>query len=109
MIGLVILAIGLLGIASMQMTSVKGGTFANGITQATVLAQDKLEYLRQLSYGNSNLSSGQHIEGSVPGTIFSRQYDIVEDVGNSMKTITVTVQWTDKISHNVSLTTIRAK
>jgi type IV pilus assembly protein PilV len=109
LIGLVILAIGLLGIGAMQITSVKGGTFSNGITQATVLAQDELEYLKQLSYGDSNLSDGQHDLGAVPGTIFSRSYRVVEDAGNSMKTITVTVQWMDRINHSVSLKTIRAK
>ncbi len=83
--------------------------FSNGITQATILAQDELEYLKQLSYGDSNLSNGQHNQGVVPGTIFSRSYRVVEDAGNSMKTITVTVQWKDRIDHSVSLKTIRAK
>lgn len=109
LIGLVILAIGFLGIASMQIASVKGDIFSSSATQATVLAEDKLEYLKNLSYSDSNLSPGQHNEGAIPDTIFSRRYSIVEDVGNSIKTITVTVQWTDKVSHNFSLTTIRAK
>ncbi len=109
LIGLVILAIGLLGIGAMQITSVKGGAFSNSITQATILAQDELEYLKQLSYGDSNLSNGQHNQGVVPGTIFSRSYRVGEDAGNSMKTITVTVQWKDRVDHSVSLKTIRAK
>jgi type IV pilus assembly protein PilV len=108
LVGLVVLALGLIAVAGMQMISMKGNVFSNGATQATILAQDKLEYLKQSSYSDSNLSSGQHNEGSITGTIFSRQYNIVEDVGNSMKTITVTVQWTDKVNHSISLSTIRA-
>ena len=108
-IGLVILAIGLLAIAAMQITSTKGGYFSNNVTQATIFAQDKLEYLKNLSYRDSDLSSGQHNEGTISGTIFSRQYTIVEDAGNSMKTITVTVQWTDRGNHNLSFSTIRSK
>jgi prepilin-type N-terminal cleavage/methylation domain-containing protein len=107
--GLIILAIGLLAIAAMQITSTKGGHFSNNVAQATILAQDKLEYLKNLSYNDSNLIGGQHNEGPISGTIFSRQYTIVEDAGNSMKTITVIVQWTDRGNHSISFSTIRSK
>jgi Tfp pilus assembly protein PilV len=106
---LIILAVGMFAVAAMQITSTKAGYFSRSVTQATVLAQDKLEHLRNLSYSDSDLSSGQHNEGTISGTIFSRQYDILEDGGNSMKTITVTVQWTDRGNHNISFATIRAK
>jgi type IV pilus assembly protein PilV len=109
LIGLVILAVGILAIAAMQITSIKSGYFSSHVTQATIFAQDKLEYLRNLSYKDSDLSSGQHNEGILPGTVFSRQYNIVEDAGNSMKTITVTVQWTDRGNHSISFSTIRSK
>ena len=109
LIGLVILAVGILALAAMQITSTKGGSFSNHLTQATVFAQDKLEYLKNLSYGDSHLSDGQHDEGILSGTIFSRQYHIVEDAGNSMKTITVTVQWTDRATHRILFSTIRSK
>jgi type IV pilus assembly protein PilV len=108
-VGLIILAIGLLAIAAMQITSTKGGYFSSNVTQATILAQDKLEYLKNLSYSDSNLSSGQHNEGIISGTIFSREYDIVENAGNSMKTITVIIQWTDRGNHSISFSTIRSK
>jgi Tfp pilus assembly protein PilV len=107
--GLIILTLGLLGIATMQITSIKGGYFSNHVTQATFLAQDKLEYLNNLSYSDSHLSNGPHNEGTISDTIFSREYHVVEDVGNSMKMITVTVLWTDFSKHQISFSTIRAK
>jgi prepilin-type N-terminal cleavage/methylation domain-containing protein len=107
--GLIILAIGLLAIATMQITSTKGGSFSNNVTLATILAQDKMEYLKNLSYSDSNLNSGQYDEGTIPGTIFSRQYNVVEDIGNSIKTIRVTVNWADRVNHGISFSTIRAK
>jgi prepilin-type N-terminal cleavage/methylation domain-containing protein len=107
--GLIILAIGLLAIAAMQITSTKSGYFSNNVTQATIFAQDKLEYLKNLSYSDSNLTSGQHDEGMISGTIFSRLYNVVEDAGNSIKTITVIVQWTDRGNHSISFSTIRSK
>jgi type IV pilus assembly protein PilV len=109
LIGLVILAVGILALATMQMTSIKSAYFSSHLTQATIFAQDKLEYLTNLSYKDSDLSSGQHNEGVLPGTIFSRRHHIAEDAGNSMKTITVTVQWTDRGNHSISFSTIRSK
>lgn len=107
--GLIILAIGLLGIATMQITSTKGGYFSSNVTQATIFAQDKLEYLKNLSYSDSHLSNGLHNEGTISGTLFSRVVNVVEDAGNSMKTITVTVQWADRGNHRISFSTIRSK
>lgn len=109
MAGLIILAIGLLGIATMQITSTKGGYFSSNVTQATIFAQDKLEYFKNLSYSDSHLSNGLHDEGTISGTVFSRVVNVVEDAGNSMKTITVTIQWTDRGNHSISFSTIRSK
>ena len=107
--GLIILAVGLLGIAAMQVTSTKGGYFSNNLTQATILAQDKLEYFKNLSYSDSELMNGEHNEGTISGTIFLRVYNVLEDAGNSIKTITVSVQWTDRGNHSISFSTIRSK
>jgi type IV pilus assembly protein PilV len=107
--GLIILAIGLLGIVAMQITATKSGYFSNNVTQATIFAQDKLEYLKNLSYSDSNLSNGLHNEDTISGTIFSRAVNVAEDTGNSMKTITVTVQWVDRGNHSISFSTIRSK
>jgi type IV pilus modification protein PilV len=108
-ISLIILGIGILAVAAMQVTSTKGGYFSSNVTHATILAQDKLEYLKNLSYSHSDLSNGQYNEGPISGTIFARQYMIAEDAGNSIKTITVTVQWTDRGNRIISLSTIRSK
>ena len=109
MAGLIILAIGILGIAAMQITATKGSFFSSNVTQATFFAQDRLEYLKNLPYNDSNLNNGQYNEGKISTTIFSRKYDVSEDIGNSMKTITVNIQWTDRGDHNISFSTIRSK
>lgn len=107
--GLIILAIGLIAIAAMQITSTQSTYFSSNVTRATIFAQDKLEYLKNLSYSDFHLSAGQHDEGTIPGTSFSRTVRVVEDAGNSMKTITVTIEWTDRRHHTISLSTIRSK
>jgi len=109
LIGLIILSVGILAITTVHVISTKGSYFSNHLSQATICAQDKLESLKNLPYNDSDLSSGQHNEGILPGTIFSRQVIVVEDVGNSIKTITVVIDWADQGNHSISFSTIRAK
>ena len=109
LIGLIILSVGILAITTLHITSTKGSSFSNHLAQATIFAQDKLEYLKNLPYNDSDLSSGQHNEGILSGAIFSRQYTITEDAGNSMKMITVVIDWADQGHHSISFSTIRAK
>jgi prepilin-type N-terminal cleavage/methylation domain-containing protein len=104
LIGLTILAVGLLVIAGMQMTSIKGSSFSHHVSHATILAQDKLEELKNLSY--SLLISQDYV--TVPDTIFLRKHGVLEDPGNSIKTVTVTVKWTDQSEHSISLITLRS-
>ena len=112
LVGILILAFGLLAIAGMQVVSIKGGFFSNNVTKATILAQSKLEDLKRLTYSYSstdaNLSSGVHNEGTIAHSIFSRSYNVT-DTTSTLKTITVTVQWTDKGNHSISLSTMRAQ
>lgn len=108
LISLTILSVGLLAVAGMQITSIKGNFSSGNVTNATVLAQSKLEDLKNLSYTDSNLTSGQHSEGAISGSVFSMSYDVV-DLTSTMKAITVIVQWKDIGDHSISLSTIRAK
>ena len=107
LIGMLILAFGLLAIGGMQIVSIKGGSFSNNVTKATILAQSRLEGLKQLSYNDASLSNGAHNDGTISNTIFSRTYNVT-DTTSTLKTITVTVQWTDRGNHSISLSTMRA-
>ncbi len=62
LIGLVVLAFGLLALAGMQVIAIKGDLFGRHITRATVIAQSKLEELTNLPYRDSRLNSGQYSE-----------------------------------------------
>jgi type IV pilus assembly protein PilV len=50
LIAITILAIGLLGIASMQMNAIRGNSLSDIITCALALAEDKMEELMGLDY-----------------------------------------------------------
>lgn len=108
LVSLVILAIGLLAIGEMQIISIKESFFSNNVTKATIFAQTKMEELKRLSYNDVNLSSGEHNEGTISGSMFSRKYD-VKDTTTTIKIITVAVQWTETAGHNISLSTMRSK
>jgi type IV pilus assembly protein PilV len=111
LVGLVILAIGLLGIAGMQVSSVRGNFFSNNLTEATFIAKDRLEYLKNLPLEDSNgfLNPGAHADGSanISGVAFSRTYDVTQV--NGLKTIAYNVTWNDGVAHRVSFTTIRSQ
>jgi len=116
LIALIILAIGLLAIAAMQITSIRGNFFSDNMTQASVLAQDRLEGLRSLPFVNGNwpdaLSMGDHDDGKIPvrGLNFSRSFRVDQDPNNPAtgRRITVTIRWKDHSDHSISFSTIRS-
>ena len=109
--GLVLLAIGLLAVVGMQLASVRGNSSSSNLTQASILAQHKLETLRTLDLTDANLTAGHYDtaatgDGPIPNTIFSREYDVTD--GTDIKTITITVRWNDGSDRSVSFSTVRA-
>ncbi len=64
LVALIILVIGLLGVALLQVTSISGNTFSREMATATTLAQDLLEKLKTLewteTFMDDALSAGPH-------------------------------------------------
>jgi type IV pilus assembly protein PilV len=113
LICLVFLAIGLLAIASLQVTSVRGNFFSNNLMQATYAAQDRLEFLKNLPYDSSRLAAGDNKPDpdgpvTVSGVVFDRSY-AVSHHADGYKLIRYTVTWNDGVDHRISFSTIRAQ
>jgi prepilin-type N-terminal cleavage/methylation domain-containing protein len=108
LIALILFAVGVLAIGAMQIGSIKGNSFSQEVTQATVLSQEKLEELRKMDFDDSNLSVGHHDEGVLSGSGFSRSYDVA-NTSPTLKTVMVTVRWTEEMEHSVSLSTMKAR
>ena len=111
LIALIFLAIGILAIASLQITSVRGNFFSNNLMQATYVAQDRLEFLQNLPYDSSRLAQGNYKPDpdgpvTVSSIVFNRSYT-VSDAG--YKLIDYTVTWNDGVDHRISFSTIRAQ
>ncbi|MGQ9645243.1 MAG: type IV pilus modification PilV family protein [Thermodesulfobacteriota bacterium] len=114
LIGLVFLAIGLLAIASLQVTSVRGNFFSHNLMQATYVAQDRLELLKNLPLNHPSLSAGNHDDGTykipeIPDLIFNRSYSVEALDSNGNYLITYSVRWNDITDHKISFTTIRSQ
>ena len=108
---LVILAVGLLALAGLQMTSLRGNSFSHHLSLATVVAQDRLEFLKNLPLSSNRLLQGRYDDQQFTppgsGMSFERTYDVTE--ANSMKTIQYTVRWNDGRDHSVTFTTQRGQ
>jgi type IV pilus assembly protein PilV len=109
LVGMIILAIGLLAIAGMQITSVRGNFFSSNMTQASILAQDRLETLRNLAFSDAALTQGAHNDGVIPGTIFTRDYTVSVVPGTTMLNIQVRVSWRDTSDHTITFSTVRSE
>ena len=100
MIALFILSVGLLAVATMQISAIRGNAMGNDVTHATLLAQDMLEQLKS-STNILTVADSNDVEG-----IYNRSWTLTAASGVA-RTATVTVSWTTMgNTHNVVLTTI---
>jgi type IV pilus assembly protein PilV len=109
LIGMTLLAIGLLAIAALQTTSIRGNFFSNNLTLATYVAQDRLEFLKNLPLDSPALGSGNFNPGpiTISGVVFSQSYSVIED--DDFKTIHYNVTWNDGADHSITFSTIRSQ
>ncbi len=116
LIGVIFLTICLLGVAGLQGMSVRGNFFSHNLMQATYVAQDRLELLKNLPLDSPHLQAGNYHpgsitistpEGSYSSVVFNPSYRV--SVSGNLRTITYTVTWNDGINHMVTFSTIRSQ
>ena len=103
---MVILSVGLLGMAALVIGIINSNKLSNRISTATVLAQDKMEKITGVGYAGADAEAGTEPYGGVDFPLYKRITDVAP--GNpaaGMKKITVTVYW-DSDNHSVVLNTI---
>ncbi len=109
LIGLIILAIGILAIAGMHITSIRGTSFSNNLTQASVIAQERLEFQKSLPLNDASLNTGDYNDLPDVG-IFTKSYHADRNVSPNYVQITYTVSWVEKgVPHSVTFRTIKAR
>lgn len=117
-IAISILTFGLLAVANMQTTAIKGNYNASNITEATTFAQDTLEDLMALRYTNAALDDVNPGVGTptsyaiaAPTGFTGLSYTVDDDnpVSNA-KLITVTITWQDKgVQRRTVLTSVKSR
>ncbi len=80
-----IFAIGILAVTTLSISAVNSNASSRRITDATALAEDRLERLAALPY--DDIDSDAETEGA-----YSVDWDVDEDVTTKTKSITVTVE-----------------
>jgi type IV pilus assembly protein PilV len=106
MITLAVLSIGLLALASMQVSAVKANALAKRLTLATALAEARMEEIKGLPFASVQSESPTTVTAA--NMSFTREVTVTANspVANAM-TVQVAVRWTDGgQTKTVPLTTI---
>lgn len=91
LVALLILTVGILGAASMQINSIRGNTSANRISEASLVASDRAEILLNMGFDSTSLVSGSE---TVKG--YGVTWKVVNGAGGAdTRDITVKVSWKD--------------
>ncbi|MEA1867989.1 MAG: prepilin-type N-terminal cleavage/methylation domain-containing protein [Thermodesulfobacteriota bacterium] len=126
LIAITVFAVGILAVGSMQITAIKGNSFAKELTKASILAQDRMEKLISLTYAdelnnetNDNGVSGlddtdttaDHKDTNNP---VDGKYNICWNIAknspiNNTETIKVIITWTyGNAQKTIFLTSMKA-
>lgn len=98
---MVVMSVGLLAIAGMQISSIKANGQASHITRATALIEEKLDGYKSMAYADIDDQNGTR-----DNFIWTTTVD-ANTPANDLKTITVAVTWQDsKGPHTISFGTI---
>lgn len=99
LIALLILAISLLALAGLMMTTTRNSSFGGHMTEASTFAQDKLEQLRVSPWagiitGTDTITTA--IPG-VPGTgiVYTRNWTVTPNTNGDQRWVSITITWTD--------------
>ena len=114
LIAVSIFAIGILAVASMQLTSIQGNAFGNEMTAATFLAQAQLERMKSVADVSTLVTNvdpdnpmDENEDSGVAGAIYNRSWTVAAGPSADSRQVTVTVNWSSGMgNHAVTLRTI---
>ena len=101
-IALFILAICLLALAGLMVTTTRNSSFGGHMTEAATVAQDKLEQLRAAPW--VSVLAGADTQVGATGISYLRSWTVAANPNGDQRWVTVTINWTDptkKSTHNI--------
>ena len=96
MIALVILAVGLLALMTMQIVSIKANAFSSEMTYAAMLGQRELENVRNMNYDNVTALARTtfDVDPTTKGVAYSIERQVQNDIpATDMKMVTLIIDW----------------
>jgi len=107
MIVMIILSVAILAIAGMQIESITGNAFSQNLTQASILAQNRMEFLKSLDFATDPIFQANGSYNDVNNGIFQGKYQVTLTGGYA--TIAYTVTWAEKgVGRSVTFSMIRS-
>ena len=108
MITLVIMSIGLMALAGLQVSAIRGNAFSKRLTTAISIAQSRLEQVKNTPYANIQSESPTQVAVSNPNLNFTRQVTVTNNSPlPNTKRVEVTVTWTQASkTYTVPISTI---
>jgi type II secretion system protein I len=104
LIALIIFSIGLLALTSLTVTATRTGSYGGRMTEAVTFAQDKLEELKTNSW--DNIVSGADQKTGPTGVNYTRNWKVLEKETQNLKTVSITIDWNDRVDHSISFFTV---
>jgi type IV pilus modification protein PilV len=105
LIALVILSIALLALAGLMTQSTKNSSWGSHLTEAATLAQDRLERFRAVR-PQTDIPEGTNndqITGDKSKIVYTRTWTVATNGTSSLRTIVITITWTDSSPHSITI------
>lgn len=90
MIAIALLSIGILGMATMQITSMKGNNIAGQLTEGSIWAMNRLEQIMALSYDDPKISAGTNQPAADSDGLDNDNDGQIDEAGESGN---ISIQW----------------
>lgn len=108
MIALVILAVGILALMTMQIVSIRANAFSSEMTYAAMVGQSELEKVRNMNYDDviAVARTTHDVDPTTKGVAYSIERQVQDNIpATDMKTVTLTVDWLGKPAGSADGTT----
>jgi prepilin-type N-terminal cleavage/methylation domain-containing protein len=111
LIALVILSISLLALAGLMVTTTRNNSFGGHMTEAATFAQDQLENFRTSPWANVVTGNDRwpEVRNRINGIEYTRNWTVIPNAAppnDTVKEITITINWNDTTSHSVSFRSV---
>jgi len=112
LMGVTVFMIGMLGVTALNISSLKSNTFSGNMSEAVIIAGDRLEILMARDFGDASLTEGDHLDGLNPvgrNKMYYVSWNVTDDepLPEKTKTVNVIVEWSIKdVKRTMNMSTI---